>query len=65
MSLGPLIPGKKECPREKLGDVLRGKLYLAYPVVCLRGFLMRCDMYLDPGAGQKLTIQLHVSIFIT
>ena len=55
VSSRPLIPQKEECPQEQLGDALREKLCLVYPVVCLREFLIRWDMCLDPGTCQKLT----------
>ena len=40
-SSGQLIPREEECPWEHLCDVLREKLYLVSPVICLREFSMR------------------------
>ena len=40
--------------RERPGDVSRGKIYLAYLVVCFREHLVNIDTCLDPDASHNL-----------
>ena len=46
-------PREEVHPQKRSGDVSRGRLCLAYPVVHFWGLLMTKDTCLDPGASQN------------
>ena len=55
INLGVVMLSKGGTSSWQLGNALSEKLCLAFPIICLREFLMRWDTCLDPDAGQKLT----------